>query len=65
MSRSAARLRFHWPTTVIVVAGVAAIVACAAFKVSQDVIAILAALVATAAGISPPVASRSPGSTDD
>lgn len=63
--RKPARLRLHWPTVAIVVAGVAAIVACAAYEVPTDVIAMLASLVATAAGFSPPVASRSPGSTDD
>ena len=56
--RKPARLRLHWPTVVLVVVGVAAIVAAAAFEVPTDVIAMLAALVAAAAGISPPVASR-------
>lgn len=56
--RKPARLRLHWPTVVLVVVGVAAIVACAAFKVPADVIAVLAGLVAAAAGLSPPAASR-------
>lgn len=56
--RKPARLRLHWPTVVLVVVGVAAIVAAAAFEVPTDVIAMLAGLVAAAAGLSPPAASR-------
>jgi len=63
--RKPSRLRLHWPTVVIVVAGVAAIVACAAYEVPTDVIAMLASLVATAAGFSPPAASRPSGESSD
>jgi len=53
-----ARLRLHWPTVVLVVAGVVAIVTAATLGVSSDVIALLASLVAAGAGLSPAAASR-------